>query len=118
MVLAGWRYGASEYHTAGCRSDLAAIWGRDQTGAPLSNPPLLESLAADPILAKCKLIAEAWDAGGLYLVGAFPAYGRWAEWNGKYRDPIRRFLKGADDQLNALARRVTGAPYMYSTHRV
>lgn len=60
---------------------------------PLANPPLLETLASDPILAKCKLIAEA-DVGGLYQVGSFPAYGRWAEWNGKYRDTIRRFLRG------------------------
>src|SRR5579859_1894165 len=115
MVLDCLRYWASEYHIDGFRFDLAAILGRDQNGAPLSNPPLLESLAADPILAKCKLIAEAWDAGGLYLVGAFPAYGRWAEWNGKYRDTIRRFLKGDDDQLNALAQRVTGSPDLYST---
>ena len=68
--------------------------GRDPWGAPLANPPLLEALAFDPILGKCKLIAEAWDAGGLYQVGSFPAYGRWAEWNGKYRDTVRRFLKG------------------------
>ncbi len=86
MVLDCLRYWASEYHIDGFRFDLASILGRAPNGAPLSNPPLLEGLAYDPILAKCKLIAEAWDAGGLYQVGSFPAYGRWAEWNGKYRD--------------------------------
>ena len=96
MVLDCLRYWAAEYHIDGFRFDLAAILGRDPDGAPLANPPLLESLAFDPILAKCKLIAEAWDAGGLYQVGCFPAYGRWAEWNGKYRDTVRRFLKGDD----------------------
>ena len=94
MVLDCLRYWAAEYHIDGFRFDLASILGRDPWGAPLSNPPLLESLAFDPILAKCKLIAEAWDAGGLYQVGSFPAYGRWAEWNGKYRDGVRKFLKG------------------------
>src|SRR5260370_11864856 len=115
MVLAGWRYGASEYHTAGCRSDLAAIWGRDQTGAPLSNPPLLESLAYDPILAKCKLIAEAWDAGGLYQVGSFPAYGRWAEWNGKYRDTMRGWINGDAGLVGNIATRIAGSPDLYPT---
>ena len=94
MVLDCLRYWASEYHIDGFRFDLASILGRDPDGAPLANPPLLESLAYDPVLGKCKLIAEAWDAGGLYQVGSFPAYGRWAEWNGKYRDCIRKFLKG------------------------
>ena len=94
MVLDCLRYWASEYHIDGFRFDLAAILGRDPSGAPLPNPPLLETLAFDPILGKCKLIAEAWDAGGLYQVGSFPAYGRWAEWNGKYRDDVRKFLKG------------------------
>ena len=94
MVLDCLRYWAAEYHIDGFRFDLAAILGRDPWGAPLANPPLLESLAFDPILGRCKLIAEAWDAGGLYQVGSFPAYGRWAEWNGKYRDDVRRFLEG------------------------
>jgi len=88
------RYWAADYHIDGFRFDLASILGRDQNGAPLANPPLLESLALDPVLHKCKLIAEAWDAGGLYQVGSFPAYDRWAEWNGKYRDAVRKFIKG------------------------
>ena len=113
MVLDCLHYWASEYHIDGFRFDLAAILGRDQSGAPLSNPPLLESLAYDPILAKCKLIAEAWDAGGLYQVGSFPAYGRWAEWNGKFRDTIRRFIKSDPDQVDDLSLRVAGSPDLY-----
>jgi isoamylase len=115
MVLDCLRYWASEYHIDGFRFDLASILGRDPWGAPLSNPPLLESLAFDPILAKCKLIAEAWDAGGLYQVGSFPAYGRWAEWNGKYRDGIRKFLKGEAGMVGDMAQRLAGSPDMYST---
>ena len=113
MVLDCLRYWASEYHIDGFRFDLAAILGRDPLGYPLANPPLLESLAFDPILAKCKLIAEAWDAGGLYQVGSFPAYGRWAEWNGKYRDTIRKFLKG-DTNVGAVAQRLMGSPDLYA----
>ncbi|MEL7586397.1 MAG: glycogen debranching protein GlgX [Prolixibacteraceae bacterium] len=113
MVLDCLRYWASEYHIDGFRFDLAAILGRAQDGSPLSNPPLLESLAYDPILAKCKLIAEAWDAGGLYQVGSFPFYGRWAEWNGKYRDTVRRFLKGDQGMVGDLSQRIQGSPDMY-----
>ncbi len=113
MVLDCLRYWASEYHIDGFRFDLASILGRDQYGAPLSNPPLLESLAYDPILSKCKLVAEAWDAGGLYQVGSFPAYGRWAEWNGKYRDAIRRFIKGDEGMAGELAARIQGSPDLY-----
>src|ERR1700740_1177569 len=114
MVLDCLRYWASEYHVDGFRFDLASILGRDQNGAPLSNPPLLESLAYDPVLSKCKLVAEAWDAGGLYQVGSFPAYGRWAEWNGKYRDCIRLFLKGHPGQVGELAQRLQGSPDLYA----
>ena len=114
MVLDCLRYWAAEYHIDGFRFDLASILGRDPWGAPLSNPPLLESLAYDPVLAKCKLIAEAWDAGGLYQVGSFPAYGRWAEWNGKYRDTIRRFIKGDEGVVPDLATRIAGSPDLYS----
>jgi isoamylase len=112
-VLDCLRYWAAEYHVDGFRFDLAAILGRDQHGAPLSNPPLLETLAFDPILAKCKLVAEAWDAGGLYQVGSFPAFGRWAEWNGKYRDCVRRFLKGDEGMAGEMAQRLAGSPDLY-----
>lgn len=114
MVLDCLRYWVAEYHVDGFRFDLASILGRDPWGAPLSNPPLLESLAFDPILAKCKLIAEAWDAGGLYQVGSFPSYGRWAEWNGKYRDTIRKFLKGDLDSVGEMAQRLQGSPDLYA----
>jgi len=113
IVLDCLRYWAAEYHIDGFRFDLAAILGRDPWGAPLSNPPLLESLAFDPVLGKCKLIAEAWDAGGLYQVGSFPAFGRWAEWNGKYRDDLRCFLKGDSGKVGALAQRIQGSPDLY-----
>jgi isoamylase len=113
MVLDCLRYWVSEYHIDGFRFDLAAILGRDQQGVPLANPPLLEVLAYDPVLANAKLIAEAWDAGGLYQVGSFPAYGRWAEWNGKYRDTLRRFLKGDAGQVGELAQRLQGSPDLY-----
>jgi isoamylase len=114
MVLECLRYWVAEYHIDGFRFDLAAILGRDQQGEPLANPPLLEILAGDPILAKAKLIAEAWDAGGLYLVGSFPSYDRWAEWNGKYRDTLRRFLKGDMGQTAEMAQRLQGSPDLYA----
>lgn len=113
MILDCLRYWASEYHIDGFRFDLASILSRDQQGRPMANPPLLETLAHDPILGKCKLIAEAWDAGGLYQVGSFPAWGRWAEWNGKYRDDIRRFIKGEGEVVGKLAQRIQGSPDLY-----
>jgi len=113
MVLDCLRYWAAEYHIDGFRFDLAAILSRDPWGYPLPNPPLLESLAFDPILGKCKLIAEAWDAGGLYQVGHFAAYGRWAEWNGKYRDTMRKFLKGEQGILGEVSQRLQGSPDLY-----
>jgi glycogen operon protein len=104
-----------EFHVDGFRFDLASVLGRDQNGVPLANPPLLEALAADPVLAKTKLIAEAWDAGGLYQVGSFPAYGRWAEWNGRYRDCVRKFLRGEFGQVGEMATRVVGSPDLYAS---
>ena len=88
------RYWVTEYRVDGFRFDLASILARDQNGEPMANPPILQEIACDSILGKVKLIAEAWDAAGLYQVGHFPAYNRWSEWNGKYRDDLRRFLKG------------------------
>lgn len=113
MILDCLRCWAADYHIDGFRFDLAAILGRDQDGSPMNNPPLLETLAFDPILGKCKLIAEAWDAGGLYQVGSFPSWGRWAEWNGKYRDDIRRFLKGDYGIVDAVMQRLQGSPDLY-----
>ena len=80
----------------------------------MPNPPLLELLALDPVLGQTKLIAEAWDAGGLYQVGSFPNYGRWAEWNGKFRDCVRKFLKSEMGQVSELSRRLVGSPWLYS----
>ena len=94
LILECLRYWTVSYRIDGFRFDLASILGRNEDGSPLNNPPLLELLATDPILRNVKLIAEAWDAGGLYQVGKFPASKRWAEWNGRYRDSLRSFLKG------------------------
>jgi glycogen operon protein len=113
MILDCLRHWAADYHIDGFRFDLASILGRDQNGAPMHSPPLLETLAFDPILGKCKLIAEAWDAGGLYQVGSFPAWGRWAEWNGKYRDDLRKFLKGDMGMVGVTAQRLQGSPDIY-----
>ncbi|MBU3666700.1 MAG: glycogen debranching protein GlgX [Chthoniobacterales bacterium] len=107
------RYWAAEYHIDGFRFDLASVLGRDSQGHPLPNPPLLESIAHDPVLAHCELIAEAWDAGGLYQVGNFPNYGRWMEWNGKFRDAARRFLRGDDDSVGEMVQRIMGSPDLY-----
>jgi len=108
------RHWAIEYRVDGFRFDLASILGRDQNGAPIANPPILESLAFDPVLGKMKLIAEAWDAGGLYQVGSFPSWNRWAEWNGRYRDDMRSFLKGDDGMAGNAITRITGSRDLYS----
>lgn len=108
------RHWAIEYRVDGFRFDLASILGRDQNGAPMANPPILESLAFDPVLGKMKLIAEAWDAGGLYQVGSFPSWSRWAEWNGRYRDDMRSFLKGDDGMAGNAITRITGSRDLYS----
>lgn len=108
------RHWAVEYRVDGFRFDLASILGRDQNGAPMANPPILESLAFDPVLGKMKLIAEAWDAGGLYQVGSFPSWNRWAEWNGRYRDDMRSFLKGDDGMAGNAITRITGSRDLYS----
>src|SRR5579863_5558644 len=108
-------YWVMEMHVDGFRFDLASILGRGQDGQVLKNPPLLESLAYDPVLANTKLIAEAWDAAGLYQVGSFPSWGRWAEWNGKFRDDVRRFVKGEGGMPSVIAPRLLGSPDLYET---
>ena len=109
------RYWIADYHVDGFRFDLASILSRDSSGAPMSSPPLIETLAHDPVLGKAKLIAEAWDAGGLYQVGSFPAWGRWAEWNGKYRDCLRKFLKSGAECGPELITRIEGSADLYGT---
>lgn len=111
------RYWVSEYHIDGFRFDMAAILSRGEGGYPLLNPPLLESIAYDPVLGKCKLIAEAWDASGLYQLGSFPNYNRWAEWNGKYRDTVRKYLSGHNGQVGHLADRIVGSSNIYDEAR-
>ncbi len=114
FVLDCLHYWVSEFHIDGFRFDLASVLGRDPNGHPLANPPLLEALAHDPILAGCDLIAEAWDAGGLYQVGNFPAYGRWMEWNGHYRDAARRFLRGDAGVVGEMVQGILGSPNLYA----
>jgi len=106
-------YWVTEMHVDGFRFDLASILGRGPDGEVLANPPLLERIAAHPILADTKLIAEAWDAAGLYQVGTFPNFGRWAEWNGKFRDDIRRFVHGEPGMVSVIATRLAGSSDLY-----
>nr|VFK50147.1 MAG: glycogen operon protein [Candidatus Kentron sp. TUN]VFK51179.1 MAG: glycogen operon protein [Candidatus Kentron sp. TUN] len=115
MILDSLRYWTTEMHVDGFRFDLASILGRGRDGSVLHNPPLLERIAADPVLANTKLIAEAWDAAGVYQVGSFPNWGRWAEWNGHFRDDIRRFVRGDPGMVQVLATRMTGSPDLYQT---
>jgi len=114
LILDCLRYWVTEMHVDGFRFDLASILGRGRDGSVLANPPLLEAIACDPILGNTKLIAEAWDAAGLYQVGSFPSYGRWAEWNASFRDDIRRFIKSESGQVAGLAQRFNGSPDLYT----
>ena len=115
VVLDCLRYWVSNYHVDGFRFDLASILSRGKDGTPLPDPPLLDSIANDAVLGKCILIAEAWDAGGLYQVGSFPAFGRWSEWNGRYRDCLRRFIKGEAECAPELYNRIEGSGDMYGS---
>lgn len=113
MIIECLRYWVINYRIDGFRFDLATILGRNEGGSPMNKPPLLQSLAFDPILGKVKLIAEAWDAGGLYQVGSFPSWNRWSEWNGRYRDEIRGFLKGDSGLAYLASSRITGSTDLY-----
>ncbi len=113
LILECLHYWTVSYRVDGFRFDLASILGRNVDGSPMNNPPLLKSLACDPVLANVKLIAEAWDAGGMYQVGSFPANGRWAEWNGRYRDKVRGFLKGENWESWAAAWSIAGSGDLY-----
>ncbi len=116
MILNCLRYWVTTYRVNGFRFDLASILGRNEDGSPMSKPPLLQSLAFDPILGDVKLIAEAWDAGGMYQVGTFPSWNRWAEWNGIYRDDMRRYLRGDGGMAKAAALRLIGSRDIYEPH--
>ncbi|MCU0847426.1 MAG: glycogen debranching protein GlgX [Spirochaetes bacterium] len=111
FILDCLRYWVVEMNVDGFRFDLASILGRDQNGNITSNPPLIERIEEDPILRNTKIIAEAWDAAGAYQLGTFP--GRWAEWNGKYRDDVRKFWNGGIDSAGAFATRLTGSSDLY-----
>jgi isoamylase len=113
FILDCLRYWVEEYHVDGFRFDLASILGRSEDSSPMHHPPILEELASDTILGNVKLIAEAWDAGGLYQVGSFPAFHRWAEWNGSYRDCLRDYLKGNYWNARETADRICGSPDLY-----
>jgi isoamylase len=113
LILTALRYWVLEMHVDGFRFDLAAVLGRDSDGNLLSNSPLLSRIAEDPILRDVRIIAEAWDAAGAYEVGSFSER-RWAEWNGRYRDDIRRFWHGDDGMLGAFASRICGSADIYA----
>ena len=114
MIVDCLRYWVTTYRVDGFRFDLASILGRNEKGTPMEEPPLIQRLAFDPVLRDVKLIAEAWDAAGLYQVGNFPSWRRWAEWNGKYRDDMRDFLKGGYWKAPEAARRIAGSIDLYN----
>jgi glycogen operon protein len=118
MGLRCLRYWVTEMHVDGFRFDLASILGRGSDGSVLPNAPFLEMIAGDPVLADTKIIAEAWDAAGVYQVGSFQSFGRWAEWNAAFRDDIRRFVKSDPGMVSSLAARLVGSPDLYeASHR-
>jgi len=115
MIVDSLRYWVAEMHVDGFRFDLASILARDETGRPLENPPVLWDIESDPVLSGTKLIAEAWDAAGLYQVGSFIG-DSWKEWNGRFRDDLRGFVKADTDTVRSLAQRLLGSPDIFG-HR-
>jgi isoamylase len=112
LIMDSLRYWVVEMHVDGFRFDLGSVLGRDSDGRILENPPILERIAQEPVLRNTKIIAEAWDAAGAYQVGWFPG-GRWAEWNDRYRDDVRRFWRGDPGLVPALATRLAGSSDLY-----
>ena len=112
LILDSLRYWVTEMHIDGFRFDLASILARDENGRPMASPPILWDIESDPVLANVKLIAEAWDAAGLYQVGSFVG-DSWKEWNGKFRDDVRSFLKSDNGTARAMAYRLMGSPDIY-----
>ncbi len=117
LILDSLRHWVEEYHVDGFRFDLASALCRDQRGEPLEDPPLIRAISKDPLLSKVKLISEPWDCGGLYQVGSFPNWDIWAEWNGKFRDDMRRFIRGDPGMKSAFATRVAGSADLYNYNR-
>jgi glycogen operon protein len=113
MILDSLRYWVQEMHVDGFRFDLASILARDPAGRPMANPPVLWDIESDTVLAGTKIIAEAWDAAGLYQVGSFVG-DSWREWNGRFRDDVRDFVRGSDDSVVRLADRLLGSPDLYA----
>jgi len=113
LVLDSLRHWVDEYHVDGFRFDLTSAMCRDQNGEPMTSPPVIREIAKDPVLARTKLFAEPWDCGGLYQVGTFPNWDRWGEWNGKYRDCVRRWIKGDAGLKSEFAKRISGSSDMY-----
>ena len=113
MIVDSLRYWVSEMHVDGFRFDLASILNRDESGNLMPSPPVIWDIDSDPVLAGSKLIAEAWDAAGLYQVGSFPGHS-WREWNGRFRDDVRSFLRGDEDTVRRLADRLLGSPQIYA----
>ncbi|MCX7805835.1 MAG: glycogen debranching protein GlgX [Planctomycetota bacterium] len=107
-------YWVTEMRVDGFRFDLASVMGRSSTGEVLADPPVIRRMAEDPVLAHAKFIAEAWDAAGLYQVGYFPGHRRFSEWNGKFRDDVRRFMRGDEGLVRAFAARLCGSPDLYA----
>jgi isoamylase len=116
LIVDSLRYWVQEMHVDGFRFDLASVLSRDEDGQPMTDPPLLWEIETDPVLAGTKLIAEAWDAGGLYQVGSFVGE-RWVEWNGRFRDDVRSFVKGDRGTVPALMQRIVGSPDIYGHKR-
>lgn len=112
LILDCLRYWVSEMHVDGFRFDLASVLARDEWGTPMKSPPILWDIESDPVLSGTKIIAEAWDAAGLYQVGSFVGH-RWAEWNGKFRDDLRRFIKGDAGMAGAVVQRLMASPDLY-----
>lgn len=113
LVLASLRHWCREYHVDGFRFDLASALTRARDGTPLPAPPLVEAIAKDDLLSQKMLISEPWDCGGLYQVGSFPNWGLWGEWNGRFRDDVRRFLRGDPGLKGAFAARLAGSADLY-----
>jgi len=113
MIIDCLRYWVTEMHVDGFRFDLASIFSRDQAGEVIKNPPLVEEIALDPLLSGTKIIAEAWDAAGLYQVGGFSNNPHWSEWNGRFRDDVRGFLCGHNGGVATLATRLAGSADLY-----